>query len=61
MLVSHRTDHDNKVIITIFAPKEVDLKIFLGALNLYQEKLKHLPGFQAYHELADFRQITRQH
>jgi hypothetical protein len=28
MLVSHRIDHENKVIITSFAPEEVTLKLY---------------------------------
>ncbi len=35
MLVSHRLDHDNKVIITTFAPEEVNLKLFLDAFSNY--------------------------
>jgi len=58
MLVSHRIDHENKVIITTFAPEEVDLKLFLDAFTNYQEELKYLPDFQKYHEVVDFRPIT---
>ena len=58
MLVSHRIDHDIKVIITTFAPEEVTLKLFLDTFSNYQEELKYLPDFQKYHELVDFRPIT---
>ena len=58
MLVSHRIDHDNKVIITTFAPEEVTLELFLETFNKYQEELKYLPDFQKYNELVDFRSIT---
>ena len=58
MLVSHRIDHDSKVIITTFAPEDVTLKIFLEKFNNYQDELKYLPDFQEYNELVDFRPIT---
>lgn len=58
MLVSHRIDHDSKVIITTFAPEDVTLKIFLETFNNYQDELKYLPDFQEYNELVDFRPIT---
>jgi len=58
MLVSHRIDHDNKVIITSFAPEEVTLKLFIDTFSSYKEELKYLPDFQKYHELVDFRPIT---
>jgi hypothetical protein len=58
MLVSHRIDHENKVIITSFAPEEVTLKLFIEAYSNYREELKYLPDFQKYHELVDFRPIT---
>ena len=58
MLVSHRLDHDNKVIITTFAPEDVNLKLFLEAFSNYQEELKYLPDYQLYNELVDFRPIT---
>ena len=58
MLVSHRIDHDIKVIITTFAPEEVTLELFLETFNKYQEELKYLPDFQKYNELVDFRSIT---
>ena len=58
MLVSHRIDHDSKVIITTFAPKDVTLKLFLETFNKYQDELKYLPDFQKYNELVDFRPIT---
>ena len=58
MLVSHRIDHDSKVIITTFAPEEVTLELFLETFNKYQEELKYLPDFQKYNELVDFRSIT---
>lgn len=58
MLVSHRIDHENKIIITTFAPEEVDLKLFLDAFTNYQEELRYLPDFQKYHEIVDFRPIT---
>ncbi len=58
MLVSHRIDHDNKVIITTFTPEEVTLKLFLETFNKYQEELEYLPDFQKYNELVDFRPIT---
>lgn len=59
MLVSHRLDHDNKVIITTFAPEEVNLKLFLDAFSNYQEELKYLPDYRLYNELVDFRPIIR--
>ena len=59
MLVSHRIDHENKVIITTLAPEEVDLTLFLEAFTKYNEELRYLPDFQEYHELVDFRPITR--
>ena len=58
MLVSHRIDHDAKVIITIFAPEEVSLDMFFDAFKNYQEELKYLPDYHDYHELVDFRPIT---
>jgi hypothetical protein len=58
MLVSHRIDHDSKVIITTFAPEDVTLKLFLETFNKYQDELKYLPDFQKYNELVDFRPIT---
>jgi hypothetical protein len=58
MLVSHRIDHDSKVIITAFAPEDVTLKLFLETFNKYQDELKYLPDFQKYNELVDFRPIT---
>ena len=58
MLVSHRIDHENKVIITTFAPEEVDLKLFYDAFSKYQEELRFLPDFQKFHEMVDFRPIT---
>ena len=58
MLVSHRIDHDSKVIITTFAPEELTLKLFLETFNKYQEELKYLPDSQKYNELVDFRPIT---
>ena len=58
MLVSHRIDHDNKVIITSFAPEEVTLTLFIDTFSSYKEELKYLPDFQKYHELVDFRPIT---
>lgn len=58
MLVSHRIDHGSKVIITTFAPEDVTLKLFLETFNKYQDELKHLPDFQKYNELVDFRPIT---
>lgn len=58
MLVSHRLDHDNKIIITTFAPEEVTLKLFLDAFTNYLEEMKYLPDYQAYNELVDFRPIT---
>src|SRR6056300_104900 len=58
MLVSHRIDHDSKVIITTFAPEDVTLKLFLETFNKYQDKLKYLPDFKKYNELVDFRPIT---
>lgn len=58
MLVSHRLDHDNKIIITTFAPEEVNLTMFLDAFSNYQEELKYLPDYQLYNELVDFRPIT---
>jgi hypothetical protein len=58
MLVSHRLDHDNKIIITTFAPEEATLKLFLDAFSNYQEELKYLPDYQNYNELVDFRPIT---
>jgi len=58
MLVSHRIDHDNKVIITSFAPEEVTLTLFIDTFSNYKEELKYLPDFQKYHELVDFRPIT---
>ena len=58
MLVSHRIDHDRNVIITTFAPEDVNLKLFIDAFSNYQEELKFLPDFQKYHELVDFRPIT---
>lgn len=57
MLVSHRLDHDNKVIITTFAPEEATLKLFVDAFRNYQEELQFLPDYQSYHELVDFRPI----
>lgn len=58
MLVSHRIDHDSKVIITTFAPEDLTLKLFLETFNKYQDELKYLPDFQKYNELVDFRPIT---
>ena len=58
MLVSHRIDHENKVIITSFAPEEVTLTLFIDTFSSYKEELKYLPDFQKYHELVDFRPIT---
>ena len=58
MLVSHRLDHDKKIIITTFAPEEVTLELFLDAFSKYQEELKYLPDYQSYNELVDFRPIT---
>jgi len=58
MLVSHRIDHENKVIITSFAPEEVTLKLFIEAYSNYREEIKYLPDFQKYHELVDVRPIT---
>jgi len=58
MLVSHRIDHDNKVIITTFAPEEASLKLFLEAFNKYQEELRFLPDYLKYNEMVDFRSIT---
>ena len=58
MLVSHRIDHDSKVIITTFAPEDVTLKLFLETFNKYQDELKYLPDFQKYNELVDFTPIT---
>lgn len=57
MLVSHQLDHDNKIIITTFAPEVTSLKIFLDAYSNYQEELKYLPDYQQYNELVDFRHI----
>jgi hypothetical protein len=36
MLVSHRIDNENKVIITTFAPEEATLKLFIQAFSNYQ-------------------------
>jgi hypothetical protein len=58
MLVSHRLDHDNQIIITTFAPEEVNLKMFLDAFSKYQEELRYLPDYQGYNELVDFRPIS---
>ncbi|MFT5320114.1 MAG: hypothetical protein ACI934_000245 [Pseudohongiellaceae bacterium] len=58
MLVSHRIDHDNKIIITTFAPEEASLKLFLEAFNTYQEELRFLPDYLEYNEMVDFRSIT---
>jgi hypothetical protein len=58
MLVSHRLDHDKKIIITTFAPEEATLALFLDAFSKYQEELKYLPDYQSYNELVDFRPIT---
>ena len=58
MLVSHRIDHEHKIIITTFAPEEATLKLFLESFANYQEELKYLPDFQEYNELVDFRPIT---
>jgi len=57
MLVSHRIDNENKVIITTFAPEEATLKLFIQAFSNYQEELQFLPEYQEYHELVDFRPI----
>ena len=59
MLVSHRIDHDNKIIITTFAPEEASLKLFLEAFNKYQEELRFLPDYLEYNEMVDFRSITK--
>ena len=46
------------VIITLFAPEEVNMALFLDAFTKYQEELRYLPDFQEYDELVDFRPIT---
>lgn len=58
MLVSHKFDHEAKVVITTFAPEEVNLELFLKSFIRYQEELAYLPDFQTYDELVDFRPIT---
>jgi hypothetical protein len=58
MLVSHRIDHEKKIIITTFAPEEASLKLFLEAFNKYQEELRFLPDYRKYNEMVDFRSIT---
>ena len=57
MLVSHRIDHDNKIVITTFAPEEATLKLFLDSFANYQEEMKYLPDFREFNELVDFRPI----
>lgn len=58
MLVSHRIDDENQVIITTFAPEEANLKLFFEAFRQYQEGMKSRPKYLPYHELVDFRPIT---
>lgn len=58
MLVSHRIDHDNRIVITTFAPEDVNLELFFQAFTNYQQEMKRLPDFHLYNELVDFRPIT---